>query len=68
MTNQHGGPRAGAGRKPGWRKPNKRTRIMLVKVSDTEHGMALTVGDGNASLGVRRALYRATQQDEQQAD
>lgn len=67
MSN-HGGARPGAGRKPGWRKPNKRDRILMVKLNATERTLAQTLGDGNASLGVRRALYRATQQDEQQAD
>lgn len=67
MSN-HGGPRPGAGRKPGWRKPDKRDLVMMVKINATERTMAQTLGDGNASLGVRRALYRASQQDDHLAD
>lgn len=63
-----GGLRPGSGRKPGWRKPNKRDQVLLFKVTDAERAMALAIGDGNASLGVRRALYRATQQDDALAD
>lgn len=64
----HGGPRPGAGRKPGWRKPDKRDQILMVKLNTSERSMANEIGDGNASLGVRRALYRATQQDDALAD
>lgn len=67
MSN-HGGPRPGAGRKPGWRKPDGRNLVMMIKINANERAMAQTLGDGNASLGVRRALYRATQQDDALAD
>ena len=63
-----GGPRPGAGRKPGWRKPDKRDQILMLKLNVGERAMAQDLGDGNASLGVRRALYRATQQDPALAD
>lgn len=64
----HGGQRTNAGRKTGWRKPNTRTIMTMIKVNATERALAQTLGDGNASLGVRRALYRATQQDDHLAD
>lgn len=64
----HGGPRPGAGRKPGWRKPGARDQVLLVKLTTRERTMANEIGDGNASLGVRRALYRASQQDDALAD
>ena len=59
MTNQHGGPRPGAGRPPG---PHPgaahRTRRMLL-LNDGEYQQARDLGDGNASAGVRIALTLA---------
>ena len=57
MTNQHGGPRAGAGRKPGVPLAGAahRTRRMLL-LNDGEYQQARDLGEGNASAGVRLAL------------
>ena len=61
MTNQHGGPRPGAGRKPGvplpWAAHRTRRMIML---SDTEWDQARMLGEGKASAGVRKAIAVAT--------
>ena len=60
MTNQHGGPRAGAERKPGVPlagAANRTRRIILL--SDSEYRTARSLGGGNASAGVRRALDTA---------
>lgn len=60
MTNQHGGPRAGAGRKPGVPLAGAahRTRRIIL-LSDGEYQQARDLGGGNASAGVRRALAGA---------
>lgn len=51
-----GGPRPGAGRKPGPHpEAAHRTRRMLL-LNDVEYQQARDLGDGNASAGVRRAL------------
>jgi hypothetical protein len=54
----HGGPRPGAGRKPGYRKPNGRKNLVAVRLDDGELETATTLGDGNASAGIRSALAR----------
>lgn len=61
MTNPHGGPRPGAGRKPGVPLAGAahRTRRMIM-LSDTEWDQARTLGDGKASAGVRRAIAALT--------
>lgn len=55
MTN-HGGPRPGAGRKPDPNAAHRKLRPILL--NDEELERAKVIGDGNASLGVRRALDR----------
>ena len=52
----HGGAREGAGRKPGWRKPGAKRIIVNVKLSKAERDLAVELGAGNASAGIRRAL------------
>ena len=52
----HGGARPGAGRKPGYRKPDARRNMVNVRLSDAELMLALQLGEGNASEGIRRAL------------
>ena len=56
MTTTHGGARNGAGRKPGSIKPDARRLMVNVKLTPEEKALALTIGDGNASEGIRRAL------------
>lgn len=56
----HGGPREGAGRKPGYRKPDARRQGVYVRLSEEELAAAKRLGFGNASEGVRRALQEAT--------
>jgi len=64
----HGGARPGAGRKTGDQGPatTKRTR-RLVLLSDEELAIARRLGDGNASYGIRRALYAAADTEPQRA-
>ncbi len=55
MSNR-GGPRPGSGRKPG-QDPNAAHRVRrLILLSDEEYQQARTLGDGNISEGVRRAI------------
>lgn len=54
-----GGARPGAGRKPGSRLATARRHLLAVKVNDQERDLALTLGLGNASAGVRKALALA---------
>lgn len=56
MTNTHGGAREGAGRKPGSVKPDAKREAINVKLTQVEKALALAIGDGNASEGIRRAL------------
>lgn len=56
----HGGPRPGAGRKPGWRKPDARRRMTCIKLTEAEHEAAIQLGNGNVSAGIRLALAMAT--------
>lgn len=56
MTTTHGGAREGAGRKPGSIKPDARRLMINVKLTAEEKALALAIGDGNASEGIRRAL------------
>ena len=58
-TTTHGGARTGAGRKLGYRSPDAKRVMIVVKVSADEKEFARTLGDGNASAGVRRALALA---------
>ena len=58
-TKPRGGARPGAGRKPGSRQANARRHLLAVKVNDQERELALTLGFGNASAGVRKALVLA---------
>jgi hypothetical protein len=52
-----GGARPGAGRKPGWRKPNTAHRVRrMIMLSDEELNQARALGQGNISAGVRLAL------------
>ncbi|NCU21866.1 hypothetical protein EOM89_14460 [Candidatus Falkowbacteria bacterium] len=64
----HGGARPGAGRKPGDREPaaQKRTR-RLVLLSEAELAIAQRLGNGNASYGIRWALYAAVDTDPHRA-
>ena len=59
--NNHGGPRPGAGRKPGVPLAGAahRTRRMVM-LSDAEWAQARTLGEGKASAGVRRAIAALT--------
>lgn len=59
-----GGARTGAGRKVGYRKPGARRHLLTVKVSEEERALALALGDGNASDGVRVALAQAARRRE----
>jgi hypothetical protein len=61
----HGGPRPGAGRKPGSVKPGTKRSMINVKLTEEEKSLALAIGEGNASEGVRRAL--AAQKSKQAA-
>ena len=56
MTSTHGGAREGAGRKPGSIKPDAKRAMINVKLTTEEKALALAIGDGNASEGIRRAL------------
>ena len=56
MTTTHGGAREGAGRKPGSIKTDARRLMVNVKLSPEERDLALAIGNGNASEGIRRAL------------
>lgn len=59
MTNQHGGPRPGAGRPPG-PHPDAAHRVRrMIMLNDAELDQARTLGDGNISAGVRLALALA---------
>jgi len=51
-----GGARPGAGRKVGYRKPDAMTHFIAVRLNDTHLVAARELGEGNVSLGVRRAL------------
>lgn len=51
MANNHGGKRLGAGRPQG-----RMGRRHLVVLSDEDWDVARRIGEGNASLGIRRAL------------
>ena len=55
----HGGPRPGAGRKPGSVKPQTRRRLVAVRLDDAEMAKAISLGHGNASRGIRTALATA---------
>lgn len=63
-VSNHGGPRPGAGRKPGVPLAGAahRTRRIIL-LSDGEYQQARELGTGNASAGVRRALAVAMNQD-----
>ena len=63
----HGGAREGAGRKPGWRKPGAKRIIVNVKLSEAERDLAVELGAGNASAGIRRALAVAENHLEEMA-
>lgn len=56
MTTTHGGAREGAGRKPGSTKRDARRAMINVKLTPEEKALALAIGEGNASEGIRRAL------------
>jgi hypothetical protein len=56
MTTTHGGARDGAGRKPGSMKQDARRAMINVKLTPEEKALALAIGEGNASEGIRRAL------------
>jgi hypothetical protein len=56
MTTTHGGAREGAGRKPGSVKSDAKREAINVKLTQEEKVLALAIGDGNASEGIRRAL------------
>lgn len=53
-----GGKREGAGRKPGSSKPDSRRQLVAVRLSDEERAKAETIGEGNASAGLRKALAK----------
>jgi hypothetical protein len=57
MSNPRGGYRSGSGRKPGFKLAGAahRTRRVIL-LNDAEHQWARELGDGNISLGIRRAL------------
>ena len=55
----HGGARPGAGRKLGYRSPDAKRVMIVVKVTADEKEFARQLGNGNASEGVRRALALA---------
>ena len=58
--NNHGGPRPGAGRKPG-QDPNAAHRVRrMIMLSEEEYRQAKMIGDGNISAGVRRAIAALT--------
>lgn len=56
MITTHGGIRPGAGRKAGSVKPGTKRSMVNVKLTEEEKALALAIGEGNASEGVRRAL------------
>ena len=58
-----GGPRPGAGRPTGTKKPGSRPRQVNARLSDLELAQAEALGDGNASEGLRVALRRAVDAD-----
>ena len=63
-TKTHGGARPGAGRKPGYRVPGaKHRKLRPILLSDEELALAQDIGAGNASYGVRRAIYHALDKD-----
>lgn len=55
MSN-HGGPRPGAGRKPGPHPGAAHRKGRLITLSDTEYEQAKFIGMGNASAGIRYAI------------
>ncbi len=61
MTNQHGGPRPGAGRKPGPHPDAAHRNRRMLLLNDAEYQQAREMGAGNASAGVRRALAIAAE-------
>ena len=62
--NTHGGSRPGAGRPVGSTSHRaKHRKLRPILLSDEEADMARKLGEGNTSLGVRRAIYRATRRD-----
>lgn len=52
----HGGSRPGAGRKPGYRKPDAKRRAVCLRLTEEEYALAVRLGSGNASAGLRTAL------------
>ena len=59
MPNQHGGPRPGAGRKPGPHPGAAHRTRRMIMLNDTELAYARALGNGNISAGVRLALALA---------
>jgi hypothetical protein len=51
-----GGARPGAGRKPGYRKPGPVLSNYACRLDPAERALALELGDGNFTKGVRTAL------------
>jgi hypothetical protein len=51
-----GGARPGAGRKPGYRKPGPVLHNYACRLDPDERALALELGDGNFTKGVRTAL------------
>jgi hypothetical protein len=51
-----GGARPGAGRKPGYRKPGPVLSNYACRLDPDERALALELGGGNFSQGVRTAL------------
>jgi hypothetical protein len=59
-----GGPRPGAGRKIGTFKDGEKKLPVQIKLEPSLKAMAFSIGDGNISLGIRRALlaWKETEQ------
>ena len=53
-----GGARPGSGRPVGTVKPESKRQLVAVRLSDEERAKAETIGEGNASAGLRKALAR----------
>ena len=56
LKKTRGGAREGAGRKPGYRKPDAKRNQVNVRLDDVAMAKAKRLGDGNACRGIRRAL------------
>jgi hypothetical protein len=59
LEKTRGGARKGAGRKPGYRKPNAKRNQVNVRLTDAQMAAVNRLGNGNASAGLRALVDRA---------